>query len=150
MDKGRSEVPSYAIEQMLSSTHPDPLTGYTSLIIRSTATVTGDTVHTAAADYSHSTLKGTSTCSSYICIALYETYVACQEESGCVVGSVGFSGVGGGQGTVGAHSYSYLYSVNSFPTPSLPLLLHIPIHIITYKHSHIHPHEHTPRKKCAM
>ena len=39
-----------------------------------------------SAEYPHSTLNGTPTCSSYIGTALYETHVAGQEESGHVLG----------------------------------------------------------------
>ena len=40
--------------------------------------------HAVAADYSHSTLKGTPTGSSHSSTTLHDTYIAGQEESGCV------------------------------------------------------------------
>ena len=43
--------------------------------------LTRATVHAVAAEYLRSTLSGTSTCSSHSSTALYETYVAGQEES---------------------------------------------------------------------
>ena len=54
----------------------------------SDTTVTGATVHAVAADYSHSTLSGTPTCSSHSGTALYETHIASQGESGCVLNQV--------------------------------------------------------------
>ena len=47
-------------------------------------TVTWATLHAVAAEYLQSTLKGTPTWSSHSSTALYETYVASQEDSGCV------------------------------------------------------------------
>ena len=41
----------------------------------SDATVTEATVHTVAAEYPHSTLNGTLTCSSHISTALYEPHI---------------------------------------------------------------------------
>ena len=52
----------------------------------SDTTVTGDIAHAVAAEYPHSTLKSTLTCSSHSGIAMYETYVASEEESGCSYG----------------------------------------------------------------
>ena len=49
----------------------------------SVATVTGATIHTEAAVYPQGTLNGTPICSSHSGTALYETYLAGQEESGC-------------------------------------------------------------------
>ena len=49
------------------------------------ATVTGATMHGVAAVYPQSTLKGTPACSSHSGTVLYETYLASQEESGCVL-----------------------------------------------------------------
>ena len=49
----------------------------------SDVTVTEATVHPVAAEYPHSTLKGTPSCSSQSGTALYETHEAGQEESGC-------------------------------------------------------------------
>ena len=40
---------------------------------------------TVASEYHHSTLKGTHTCSNHSGTASYETYIASQGESGCVV-----------------------------------------------------------------
>ena len=51
----------------------------------SDTTMTGDTVHAVAAEYPHSALEGTQTCSSHSGTELYDTYVASQEESGCVL-----------------------------------------------------------------
>ena len=45
-------------------------------------------VHAVAAEYPHSTLKGTLTRSSHSSTELYETHVAGQEESGCVYGFI--------------------------------------------------------------
>ena len=41
-------------------------------------------MHAVAAEYPHSNLKGTSTCSNHIGITLYEFYVANKEEIWCV------------------------------------------------------------------
>ena len=41
-------------------------------------------MHAVAAEYPHSTLNGTLTCSSHSGASSYETQVADQEESGCV------------------------------------------------------------------
>ena len=46
------------------------------------------TVHAVAAAYPQSILNGTPTCSSHSDTASYETYVAGQEESGCVVETI--------------------------------------------------------------
>ena len=51
----------------------------------SDATVTGATAHPVAAESPHRTLKGTVSCSNHSGTALYETHVAGQEESGCVL-----------------------------------------------------------------
>ena len=64
------------------------------------ATVTEATVHPVAAEYPHSTLNGTQTCSSHISTALYETYLAGQEESAFV---------GGNSEAI----YSFMYKGNS-------------------------------------
>ena len=48
------------------------------------ATVTEATVHAIAAEYHHSTLIGTPVYRSHSSTALYESYIAAQEESGCV------------------------------------------------------------------
>ena len=48
------------------------------------ATVTKATTHPVAAEYPHSSINGTPTCSSHIGTALYDNHVAGQEESGCV------------------------------------------------------------------
>ena len=42
-------------------------------------------MHPVAAEYPHSTLNGTLNCSGHIGTELYETHVAGQEESGCVL-----------------------------------------------------------------
>ena len=57
--------------------------GY-SLRFCSVVTVIEATMHEVAAEYPHSTLKGTPTCSNHSGTALHETSVASQEESGCV------------------------------------------------------------------
>ena len=77
-----------------------PPTGYVGLILCSTAmataswgyiwmysdpTVTGAMAHAIAAGFPCSTLKDTSTGSNHRATALYETNVASQEESGCVL-----------------------------------------------------------------
>ena len=41
-------------------------------------------MHSVAAEYPHSTLKGTRTCISHTGTVLYETHMAGQEESACV------------------------------------------------------------------
>ena len=84
------------------STHPDSPTSYVGLILCSTAvtiaswrtfdgaTVIGATTHAVAAKYPHSTLHSILTCSSLSGTALYETHVAGQEESGCVLSLLAF------------------------------------------------------------
>ena len=62
---------------MLGGTFDDTI-GY------SDATVTGATMHAVAAEYGHSTLKGTPSCSSLSGTVLCDTFVASQKESGCV------------------------------------------------------------------
>ena len=50
----------------------------------SDAAVIAAIAHAAAAEYPHSTLKGTPTCSNHSGTALHDIHVATQEESGCV------------------------------------------------------------------
>ena len=50
----------------------------------SDATVIGANAHAVAVEYPHSSFNGTPTHSSHTGTVLYETYVAGQEESGCV------------------------------------------------------------------
>ena len=49
------------------------------------ATVTGATVHAVVTEYHQSTVKDTPTCRGHIGTALYKSYIAGQEDSGCVI-----------------------------------------------------------------
>ena len=61
-------------------THPDFSTSYVGYF---KGTMMGATVHAEATEYPHSTFKGTPTYSSHSGAALYETFLASWEESGC-------------------------------------------------------------------
>ena len=64
--------------------------------------MTRATLHAVAAVYPYSTLSGTATCSSHSVTALHETYIARQEESGCVTDRLVANG--GSQRLIGVES----------------------------------------------
>ena len=89
---------SFRAHPLIKWTHPDSsdLLGKSHIIILQVrvpsrvlseyadTTVTGATAHAVAAEYPHSNLKGTPTCSNHSGTVLHETYVANLEEFGCV------------------------------------------------------------------